>query len=67
MTTTVKINLFLVFYYTAPTGDKQADSVEIFRPFGKSVVNNKIDHGIKNWIGLFDRPFVFPFNDRSSG
>lgn len=26
-----------------------------------------IDHSIKNWIALFDRPFVYPFDDRASG
>ena len=54
-------------YYQAPQGSKPADSIEIFRPFGQSVQNNKIDHSLKNWIGLFDRPFVFPFDDRASG
>ena len=28
--------------------------------------NNVIDNNIKNWIALFDRPFVFPFDDRAS-
>ena len=32
-----------------------------------SVQNNVINHSIKNWINLFDRPFVFPFDDRASG
>ena len=54
-------------YYQAPHGSKQENSIEIFRPFAKSVQNNVVDHSVKNWIGLFDRPFVFPFDDRASG
>ena len=54
-------------FYQVAAGDKPVDSVEIFRPFAKSVTNNVIDAGIKNWIGLFDRPFLYHFDDRSSG
>lgn len=26
-----------------------------------------VDHSAKNWISLFDRPFLYPFDDRASG
>ena len=55
-----------MYYQTVP-GDRPANSIEIFRPFAKSVTNNVVDNMIKNWIGLFDRPFVYPFDDRASG
>jgi hypothetical protein len=56
-----------VYYQTSPTGKRQADSLEIFRPFAKSVQSNVVDHSVKNWISLFDRPFLYPFDDRVSG
>lgn len=54
-----------MYYHVADSG-KQKDTVEIFRPFAKSIQNNVIDGNIKNWIALFDRPLVYPFDDRSS-
>jgi hypothetical protein len=54
-----------VYYQIADSG-KPKDSLEIFRPFAKSVQNGIIDANIKNWIALFDRPFVYPFDERAS-
>lgn len=53
-------------YYQVPS-TTGAETVEIYRPFGKSISSDKIDSSIRNWIGLFDRPFVYPFDDRASG
>ena len=53
-------------YYQIADSSKPKDSLEIYRPFAKSVQNNIIDANIKNWIALFDRPFVYPFDERAS-
>ncbi len=63
--TIVNFRLILVYYQVKAS--TSTESVEIFRPFGKSISSDKIDSGIRNWIGLFDRPFVYPFDDRASG
>jgi len=56
-----------VYYQAAPGEGKPVDSLEIFRPFSKPVQSNSVDHSSKNWISLFDRPFLYPFDDRASG
>ena len=56
-----------MYYQASPGGSKPVDSIEIFRPFSKPVQNNVVDHSVKNWISLFDRPFLYPFDDRASG
>jgi len=53
-------------YYHIADSDKQKDTVEIFRPYAKSVQTAVIDGNIRNWIALYDRPFVYPFDDRAS-
>lgn len=52
-------------YYSISSSDRTAGSVEIYRPFGQTVKLEKVDHSIKAWINLYDRPFVYAFDDRT--
>lgn len=52
-------------YYSISSSDRTAGSVEMYRPFGQTVKLEKVDHSIKAWINLYDRPFVYAFDDRT--
>lgn len=38
----------------------------MYRPFGEPVSNGVVDYNIKSWISLYDRPFVYDYDDRTS-
>lgn len=53
-------------YYRVQDSSRPQGSVEIYRPFGDAVRNDVVDYNIKSWISLYDRPFVYDYDDRTS-
>lgn len=53
-------------YYRVESSSRPRGSVEIYRPFGEPVRNEVVDYNIKSWISLYDRPFVYDYDDRTS-
>ena len=53
-------------YYAVSGSSRTPNSVEIIRPFGQTIRRDVVDYNIRNWINLYDRPFVYSFDDRAS-
>lgn len=53
-------------YYHVSGGDQPEGTVQIIRSFGEPV-STEVTEGVANWIKLYERPVVYPFNDRTIG
>jgi hypothetical protein len=51
-------------YYSIKGTDKPAGTVDIYRSFGESQ-STTFSEDLKKWIGRYERPTVYPFDERT--
>lgn len=53
-------------YYQVSGSDQPEGTVQIIRNFGETV-STAVTEAVGSWIKLYERPVVYPFNDRTIG
>lgn len=56
--------MLYVAYYSVAESDQADGTVQIIRNFGETV-STAASESIANWIKTYERPTVYPFNDRT--